>query len=205
MPPRFIAPLSALAVILAGASFISPFISEAASPSSPAFTSDNRLIFPADYREWIFLSAGRGMTYGPAANPNGPPLFDNVFVHPAAYKEFSKTGRWPDKSVFVLEIRSAATEGSINKGGQFQRNLVAVEVEVKDQKRFPESNGWGFFDFGKAQEPAKILPKTAECYSCHSQNAAVEQTFVQFYPTLIDVARAHGTFKEAASADTPKK
>ena len=30
----------------------------------PQFTKDNRLTRPADYREWIFLSSGLGMTYG---------------------------------------------------------------------------------------------------------------------------------------------
>jgi hypothetical protein len=199
MSRQFIAPLSALA--MAGVSLVSL----AASDSSAKYTSDNRLTFPADYREWIFLSAGRGMTYGPAANPNGAPLFDNVFVHPAAYREFLKTGRWPDKSVFVLEVREAGTEGSINTGGQFQRKLVHIEVEVKDQKRFSDSNGWGYFDFGTIQEPAKLLPKTVQCYTCHSRNGAVEQTFVQFYPTLIGVARTHGTFREAAATEAPKK
>ena len=40
--------------------------------------------FPTDYREWVFLSSGLGMTYGPAgpADASGNPRFDNVFVTP---------------------------------------------------------------------------------------------------------------------------
>jgi hypothetical protein len=159
------------------------------------FTSDGKLEFPADYREWVFLSAGKGMTYGPSANPNGPPMFDNVFVAPAAYREFTKTGKWPEGATFVLEARKAATEGSINKGGQFQQDVMGIEVEVKDSKRFASTNGWGFFDVTD-RKPAAVLPASAACYTCHSQNGAVEQTFVQFYPTLIEVARSHGTFRE---------
>jgi len=98
----------------------------AVTPAFAPFTADNRLAFPSAYREWIFLSSGRGMTYGPAANPNGPPLFDNVFVDPPAYREFVKSGHWPDGAVFVLEIRDAASEGSINRGGQFQKNLEGI-------------------------------------------------------------------------------
>lgn len=165
-------------------------------PASSLFTEDNRLEFPADYREWVFLSAGKGMTYGPAGNPNGPALFDNVFVNPAAYRDFLKSGRWPDHSTFVLEIRSAATEGSINRGGQFQKDIVAVEVEVKDTQRFAETNGWAFFGFGDSRQPAAQVAKTQDCYSCHPKNGAVEQTFVQFYPTLIDIAKAHKTFRD---------
>ncbi len=158
-------------------------------------TADNRLEFPANYREWTFLSAGRGMSYGPSANPNGPPVFDNVFVNPAAYQEFMKTGYWPDRTIFMLEIRSAATEGSINKGGQFQKEVVGLEAEVKD-KRFTETNGWGFFEFASDHKPAQKLAKTESCYACHAANGAVEQTFVQFYPTLVPVETDHKTLKK---------
>jgi hypothetical protein len=168
----------------------------ASEPSVVHYTADNRLDFPSDYREWVFLSAGRGMTYGPSANPNGPPLFDNGFVNPAAYQEFVKSGRWPDKSMFVLEIRKAATEGSINRGGQFQKDLVAVEVEVKDTQKFADTDGWAYFGFGNTREPAGQVPKTQDCYSCHGKNTATEHTFVQFYPTLIDIAKTHKTFRE---------
>jgi hypothetical protein len=163
------------------------------------FTAEQKLTFPEKYREWIFLSAGRGMTYGPSANPNGPPVFDNVFVNPAAYRGFVKTGRWPEKSIFILEVRSAKSEGSINKGGQFQGGVTGIEVLVKDSKRFAETDGWGFFEFDDSRQPVAKLEKTASCYSCHAQNAAVEHTFVQFYPTLIPIATAHKTMKAAAS------
>jgi len=43
---------------------------------------------------------------------------------------------------------------------------------------------------------AKIRPALVEnCYSCHSAHAAVDTTFVQFYPTLAPIAKAKGTFK----------
>lgn len=159
------------------------------------FTTDNRLEFPADYREWIFLSAGHGMTCGPTADPHGPPLFDNIFVNPSAYREFLKTGHWPDRAIFVLEIRNAVTEGSINKGGQFQKDVVSVEVEIKDP-RFTDTEGWGFFEFDTGRQPAQRAAKGASCYTCHSAHGAVEQTFVQFYPTLIPVAEKYGTLKK---------
>lgn len=183
-----------LAVLLAGTTILSPQ-SRHKTSGDVRFTASGRLEFPAAYREWIFLSSGRGMTYGPAADPNGPPLFDNVFVNPTSYREFLKSGRWPDRTMFVLEIRRAATEGSINKGGQFQEDIAAVEVEVKDLKRFADTEGWGYFGFGQERQPADQIPKTESCYECHSKNAAVEHTFVQFYPTLIDVATTHKTLK----------
>ena len=167
------------------------------SPRDIRFTADQRLEFPESYREWIYLSSGRGMSYGPSADPNGPPVFDNVFVNPAAYRSFVKTGRWPDQSIFILEIRKAISEGSINKGGQFQGDIVGVEVLVKDTRRFADTQGWGFYEFTANRNPAPKLPKSESCYACHATNAAVEHTFVQFYPTLAPIAAAHKTLKPA--------
>lgn len=177
-----------LAVALAGALRL-----QAQQPSTdvPELRPGNMLTLPADFREWVFLSAGLGMAYGPNAGP-GRPSFTNVYVNPSAYRAFVKTGAWPDRSMFILEIRESASEGSINRAGQFQAGLRAVEVNLKDA-RLP--GGWGFFEFGRASGPAAPLPQSASCYTCHRDNTAVEMTFVQFYPTLMDTARRLGTIK----------
>jgi YHS domain-containing protein len=164
-----------------------------AMEDGPQFTSDGQLVRPKTYREWIYLSSGLGMTYGPVAEAarDGNPMFDNVFVNPAAYRVFLDTGKWPDKTMFVLEVRASESKASINKGGRFQAGMMAIESEVKDEKRFPGK--WAFFGFGKSASPAKMVPTTATCYSCHASNGAVDNTFVQFYPTLLEVARSKGT------------
>jgi hypothetical protein len=138
------------------------------------------------------------MTYGPAAQAAGrQPMFDNVFVNRESYRAFLATGRWPERTIFALEIRGGEEHVSINNGGRTQGAVRAIEVAVKDSSRFPDTT-WGYFEFGAppAVAPASSrLPATASCYTCHRTNAAVEQTFVQFYPTLMDVARAKGTVR----------
>ncbi len=156
----------------------------------PRYTNDGRLIMPSDYREWVFLSSGLGMTYGPMAS-TGDPRFDNVFVSPSAYRSFLATGRWPDRTVMVLEVRASQSNGSINRNGHFQTDVVGVEVHVKDEKRFPSK--WAFFGFDQERAPAKAVPTTANCYSCHEEHGAVDTTFVQFYPTLLQAAKEKGT------------
>src|SRR5260370_19747765 len=86
---------------------------------TPEFTKDNQLVQPANYREWVFLSSGLGMTYGAVADANrgAEPSFDNVFVNAAAYKAFLHTGKWPEHTVFVLETPNGLSERSIHKGG----------------------------------------------------------------------------------------
>jgi hypothetical protein len=167
-----------------------------ADASAPRYTAAGELLPPTDYRTWIFLTSGYGMSYGPAA-ASAPRLYDNVYVRRASYEQFLVTGSWPEQTMFVLEIRAAESEGSINHGGQFQTDLAAVEAEVKDSRRF--AGGWGFFSFESdangPTRPAAVLPGDASCYACHAKNAAVENTFTQFYPTLLPVARAKGTLR----------
>jgi hypothetical protein len=159
------------------------------------YASDGELTAPKDYRQWIYLSSGLGMTYGPAAQAGAAnPKFDNVFVNPTSWRAFNVTGQWPDKTTFVLEVRSATSHGSINNGGQYQNQLLGLEVEVKDEKRFPQK--WAFFAF-EARDKTAPLPASSACNTCHSQNGAVDNTFVQFYPTLLEIAKKKGTLTAA--------
>ncbi|MBV8549742.1 MAG: cytochrome P460 family protein [Acidobacteriaceae bacterium] len=169
---------------------------QADSPASdgPQFTSDHRMLRPQHYREWIYLSSGLGMSYSPPASGDEKPPFDNVFVNPSAYRSFVATGTWPDRTVFILEIRTAQSKGSINQAGRFQGALEDVEVHVKDS-RLPGK--WAFFAFPASAQSAPAIPEQASCYSCHQQHGAVDTTFVQFYPTLLEIAKSKGTLKQS--------
>ena len=179
----------------------------AQQPAAPAFTSAGQLVRPLDYRSWVFVTSGLGMTYGPAKPAEGqPPLFDNVFVTRDAYNEFLRSGAWPDKTMFILEGRRAEANVSINNGGHTQGQMAFMEAAVKDVARFKNTGGWGYFSFDSRDglvESAAPLPATAACYACHSTNTAVDNTFVQFYPELFAIAKAKGTVK--ATYDPNKK
>ena len=164
----------------------------------PRYTADGELIRPADFREWRFVTSGLGMTYNEPTGAARTPNFTNVWVNPSSYRAFMKTGQWPDKTMFILEVRASSSEGSINKGGHFQSNLVIIEASVKDEARFPGK--WAYFDFGRDMKPqVRALPPTERCYSCHSENGAVDNTFVQFYPTMLEVAQRMGTLRPSAA------
>jgi hypothetical protein len=169
-----------------------------AAHAAPAavYTADGKLVFPKDYRTWIYLSTGMDMSYSEGASPSQH-VFDSVFVDPAAYAGFQKTGIWPDGTVMVLEARKGQGRGSINKGGTFQTDRVGAEVHVKDVKRF--KSGWAFFPAGDA--PTAALSQTSQCNVCHEQHAAVDTTFVQFYPTLLPKAREMKTLSAAYLAE----
>lgn len=165
----------------------------------PAYTAKGELQFPKDYRRWVYLSSGYNMSYAASQMP-GMSVFDNVFVDPKAYAAFEATGTWPDKTVMALEPRLGET-GSINTAGRFQTNRLGLEVHVKDTARF--AGGWAFFTFD-GDGPGQLLPSDQPCYACHAAHAAVDNTFVQFYPTLKPIAAAKGTFSASYLADEAK-
>jgi Cytochrome P460 len=201
--PRFLAVGAAACLLAAFCAFFnadehSPAIVAAATDSAPSYAANGDMLQPTNYREWIYLSSGIDMSYFP--NPTGMTTFDNVFVNPDAYHSFVATGTWPDKTVLVLESRGAESKGSINQHGHFQStSLMGIEVHVKDASRFP--GGWAFFDFASPTANGKIFPPTADCYSCHREHAAVDTTFVQFYPTLLPIAQEKKTLSEAFLKD----
>ena len=165
-----------------------------------SYDNGGNFILPSNYRQWTFLSAGIDMTYGPTAAVNtGHSVFDNVFVNPDAYRYFLATGTWPDKTLMIAEARSAETNVSINRGGHSQGGVTGVEIHLKDVSRFP-SDKWAFFDV-KTSGVGTLMPTTADCYSCHREHAAVDTTFVQFYPTLLQVAVEKGTLSPAYLKD----
>jgi hypothetical protein len=180
---------------------LTAFMQDDAMRAVPQYTSDAQLKMLENYREWIYLSSGFDMSYSKAAMSGmDHHMFDNVFVNPAAYKAFQKTGTWPDKTMLVLEVRGAEGRGSINQKGDYQDTVMGLEVHVKDEARFPGK--WAFFGFDDGKT-AKMIPTTADCYSCHAEHAAVDTTFVQFYPTLLPIAKSKQTLSAAYLKELP--
>ena len=100
--------------------------------------------------------------------------------------------------MFILEIRRADANVSINNGGHTQGEVVAIEAAVKDRRRFSDGAG-AISTFDSPQG----LDRHRSAASRHrfvlrvssDSNTAVDNTFVQFYPTLFDVAKRLGTVK----------
>ena len=188
-------------VLLAALLFLAAFHPSATPPSGPEYTADGQLKLPENYRGWVYLTTGFDMSYNPSMNM-GHHMFDNVFVNPEAYESFLQTGTWPDKTMLLLEGRQGEDKDSINKKGSYQgTEIMGIEIHVKDEARFPGK--WAFFIFDD-KKTAKMVPTDMECYSCHAQHAAVDTTFVQFYPTLLPIAQSKGTLSASYVKENAK-
>ena len=154
----------------------------------PKFTADGELIpFGADvYREWIFVGTPitpNDLNNGEAAFPE----FHNVYINPSAWREWKRSGTFPEGTVMVKELTSVGAKQATSGSGYFEGEFTGLEISVKDSTRFPaESKGWGYFSFGhKYPLKKEALPHMfSSCAQCHAANAASDMVFSQYYLVL---------------------
>ena len=115
------------------------------------FESNDTLRLPEIYRDWVFVGSVTEL-------PHAGKLSQSVYMSPVAYREYKRTGTFPEGTVMVLESAKQAPEGI----------QVSLEASVKD-RRFSE--GWGYFRFegagGRLADRAQALPESAGCVACH--------------------------------------
>src|ERR1700682_6007608 len=128
------------------------FSKAAGQPQSavPQFTAEGKLVRPERYRKWVYVSSGYGMSY--SQSPSGMQMFTNVFVTPAAYDYFVAYGKWPDKTMFVLEVYGSTSRGSINKHGSYQTELSGLDVEEEGESRVKDKRA--YFNFSETAKAA---------------------------------------------------
>ena len=153
----------------------------------------NETSIPENFREWVFIGAPltpNGLNGGAA----GFPEFHHVYIEPGAYAEYKRTGVFPEGTTIVKELvllhEADYEDGSRDEPsgrGFFADRLAGIDMMVKDTKRFPDTNGWGFFNFGHHEPPyadkAAAAPNDA-CAFCHTANATKDMVFTKFYPIL---------------------
>ena len=155
-----------------------------AGTTSPAYDATGALLRPQGYRSWIFVGASLGLSYSEGSHETGPGEFHHVYLRPESYEAFRRTGRFPDKTVLVLELHEAAQKVAPSRHGLFEGRRVALEAAVKDVERFPD--GWAYFSFGDGSKSTATPFPRSRCFDCHRQHAASDNVFVQFYPVLRD-------------------
>lgn len=133
------------------------------------------------------VGASTGLSYavpGAAPAPGAAPgLFHNVYLQPWAYREFIKTGVFPEGAMFVLSFFEASQKASPARAGFYEGDRVpGIEIHLK--QKGADKSGWAFYGFADTASVGSKLPPTASCYSCHATEAAYDHVFTQFYPSI---------------------
>jgi hypothetical protein len=170
--------------------------------SAAKFDSDGKLLRPVGYREWVFV--GTPLTPNDMNNGMAPfPEFHAVYIDPASWAHYKKTGEFRDGTILVKELISVGSKQATSGVGYFMGEYLGLEAAVKSKARFPDEPGnWTYYSFTTPGSPmegdemrkkmhagaplkdkAKAFP-TPVCASCHVASAGEDMVFTQFYPVL---------------------
>ncbi len=180
---------SRLAVLALFASLFGAVLLVAPGPAAPNLASLNdkgELERPRGYREWVYIGTPltpNDMNNGQAAFPE----FHNVYIEPASYAHYKKSGEFPDGTIIVKELVSVGSKAAVSGAGYFMGEFLGLEATVKSKQHFPdEPNNWAYFSFGKRPNLAATATAfpTDKCAACHQAAAAQDMVFTQYYPVL---------------------
>src|SRR5262249_1587092 len=113
----------------------------AQQPSTPAavFEGKTTLLRPSGYREWGFVGSALGLGYAQNPGPapaQGSEMYHNVYIDPVAYREFTRTGKFPEGTVMAMEMASADVKREPGLQGSYEKSFMGLGVSVKDSSRF---------------------------------------------------------------------
>jgi len=171
------------------------------SSEEPRYTPSGDLLLPNGFDTWVFVGSNLGLSYAPdAADASAPPprapsqQFHNVSINKAAYDYFSANGRFPERTVLVMQVFEAADKEprGVLASGVFNGRRIGLEVAVKNATR-PDGKAtpWAYYNFtdpsdrSKVRASATAFPDEA-CANCHQRHASIDNVWVQFYPALRD-------------------
>ncbi len=187
--PRQLATLAVAtaAIFLTGA--------DSADHPKPSYNAKGELIQPVGYREWVYV--GTPLTPNDLNPPEAAfPEFHNVYIHPADFDHYRKTGDFRDGTVIIKELVTVGSKQAVSGNGYFMGEFAGLEATIKDSKRFKDEPGnWAYFSFGHSlpyANTAAAFP-TAACNACHAASAADDFVFTQYYPILRAAKGGKGT------------
>lgn len=177
--------------ILCGA--IGSTMGYAGDPAKPMFTMNRQgeLKQPVGYREWIYV--GAPVTPNDLNKGKAPfPEFHSVYIDPASWAHWKKTGKFREGTILVKELISVGSKEAASGNGYFMGEFIGLEATIKSAKLFPKEPGnWAYFSFtnpdGKAPKPTAAVQPVDKCNSCHDDNADQDRVFIQYYPVLRSV------------------
>lgn len=174
--------LGFVAVLAAAGAWTAPGAAqEGPGAAAVRYDENGYLLLPQGWERWVVVGTSLGLGYSEVETQPDRETFHNVLMEPSSYEHYQRTGEFPEKTMLALAIYSQARRESIARSGSFAKELLALEVALKDHQRFEE--GWAYFNFATLRPRARAFDSSG-CYSCHVEHGQQDNVFVQFYPRL---------------------
>ena len=181
-----VAVIAALSYALTGVAVPRAAAEDKAKAAPVEFTADGKLKQPVGYRKWVYVGTPltpNDMNDGEASFPE----FHEVYMDPASFAHYEKTGKFRDGTVLVKELSSVGSKEAPSGKGYFQGDFTGLEAAIKDSKRFKDEPGnWAYFSFGHKYplEAEVSISPTFACNKCHQDSANQDWVFTQNYNVL---------------------
>ena len=121
------------AVVFAFGIFASPSLAGDPMSSMAKFDKEGNLVRPEGFREWIYV--GTPLTPNDMNKGKAPfPEFHSVYIDPASWKHYKKTGKFRDGTILVKELISQ--ERSDGKTVFLTTHDMTVADELCDRVAF---------------------------------------------------------------------
>jgi hypothetical protein len=164
------------------------------------------LIRPTNYRSWVYVGTPltpNDMNDGKAAFPE----FHNVYIDPASYTHYKKTGKWREGTILIKELVNVGSKAAVSGKGYFMGEFIGLEATIKSKKYFPKEPGnWAYYSFTNPKEGTLAATgkafETKQCNGCHNASAGDDFVFTQYYPVL---SAAKGVGGKTAPENTAKR
>ena len=178
-----VAVITGLSYFLTGAALPPASAQTQAPPAVVEFTPEGKLKQPVGYRKWVHV--GTPLT-PKELNDDEVSEFHAVYMDPASFDHYEKTGKLRDGTVMIKEFASVGSKEAASGKGYFMGEFTGLEASIKDSKRFKDVPGnWAYFNFGKYPLKAEVSKEAVDsCNTCHQENAKTDWVFSQYYPVL---------------------
>lgn len=108
-----------------------------------------------------------------------------VFASPGTSEAYQATGKFPDGTVLVKELRDVETSSLKTGKAATAEGVKGYFVMIKDtQKRFPDNgnwvNGWGWAYFEPDDLEFDVMP-TSKCIECHEPAEDTDWVYIDYY------------------------
>src|SRR6185369_15773849 len=136
-----------------------------AAQAAAKYTDKGELMMPRNYRQWVFVGAPvtpNDMNNGKAAFPE----FHHVYIDPASFAAYKKTGKFPNGTVLVKELAGVGAKSSASGNGYFAESLSGLRLlsrmpnaSPKNLATGPISVSWGMA--ARRWQPPPAMPATS--------------------------------------------
>lgn len=149
-----------------------------------AMTPKPGLELPKDYRGTMYHLGSWFSAEGDASG------FHDVYANKIALEGYRRTGKFPDGSVLVKEVREA-TSGDYTTG--FGINYATDKIKtiflmVKDSKHKSDDplwqEGWGWAQYNSPEGESITTSFEADCMGCHLPAEETDWVYTEAYPSL---------------------